>query len=63
MFTHCGHRCKRSPDKIVPYVKHVTNVKNVTQKIFLKTESPARGLLSSPPACTASLIVGSLKAP
>jgi len=26
-------------------------------------ESPARGLQSSPPACTASLIVGSSKAP
>jgi len=29
----------------------------------LKPESPARGLWSSPPACTASLIVGSSRAP
>ena len=28
-----------------------------------KPESPARGLRSSPPACTASLVVGSSKAP
>ena len=29
----------------------------------LKPESPARGLRSSPPACTASLVVGSSRAP
>ena len=30
---------------------------------ILELESPARGLRSSPPACTASLVVGSSKAP
>jgi len=30
---------------------------------YNKPESPARGLRSSPPACTASLVVGSSKAP
>jgi len=37
------------------YMQHIINTKN--------PESPARGLQSSPPACTASLIVGSSKAP
>ena len=44
-------------------VRKISNFWNVTYMPTSQPESPARGLQSSPPACTASVTVGSSKAP
>ena len=56
------------PSLLMPWLSAVTSDSVsaacvLSRGSMLKPESPARGLRSSPPACRASLVVGSSKAP